>query len=184
MLRWTRIARPRPSQIDSLGAGIIYDADGLILTNAHVVGSNETVLVILPDGRQYEGEVLGADVARDVAVVSVDPQESDLPVAVLATDDDVRVGQLAVAVGSPFGFDQTVTSGIVSAVGRPLPGPGGEPLRRNAANRRANQLGQLRWSPCRPLRPCHWNQRVHNLAIRRQHRDRFRNTYLHGCQSW
>jgi serine protease Do len=109
-----------------LGSGIVYDADGLILTNAHVVGDADEVLVILGDGRQFTGEVLGADQARDVAVVRVDPGDVELQPAVLAVSDDVQVGQMAVAVGSPFGFDQTVTAGIVSAVGRPLPGPNGE----------------------------------------------------------
>lgn len=106
-----------------LGAGVIYGEGGLILTNAHVVGSADEVLVILADGRRFTGEVLGADGARDVAVVQIDAGDAELPVAVLARDDEVRVGQLAVAVGSPFGLDQTVTSGIISAVGRPLEGP-------------------------------------------------------------
>lgn len=112
--------------VESLGAGIIYDSDGLVITNGHVVGASDSVRLTLADGRQYDGEVLGVDNARDVAVVSFDPDGADIPTAVLATDDEVAVGQLAVAVGSPFGLDQTVTAGIISAVGRPLEGPGGE----------------------------------------------------------
>jgi putative serine protease PepD len=101
-----------------LGSGTIYDAQGYILTNNHVVGDAETVQVILADGTGYEGTVLGNDPSSDVAVVQIQA-DIDLPVARLASED-VRVGQTAVALGSPFGLDQTVTAGIVSAVDRPV----------------------------------------------------------------
>lgn len=97
-----------------LGSGVIYDADGLILTAAHVVAGNDTVGVRLSDGTQYEGQVVGGDTASDIAVVEL--EATGLPAAALGSDEDVRVGQLAVAMGSPFGLDSTVTSGIVSAV--------------------------------------------------------------------
>jgi len=103
---------------DGLGSGTIYDAQGYILTNNHVVGDASTVQVILADGTGYEGRVLGTDPSSDIAVVQIDA-DVDLPVARLATDE-VRVGQTAVALGSPFGLDQTVTAGIVSAVDRPV----------------------------------------------------------------
>ena len=102
-----------------LGSGTIYDAEGYILTNAHVVGQSETVRVILADGTSFQGEVLGTYEAVDIAVVDIDA-DIDLPVARLATDD-VRVGQTAVALGSPFGLDQTVTAGIISALDRAVP---------------------------------------------------------------
>jgi len=100
-----------------VGSGVVYDESGLVLTVAHVVGSNGQVAVRLADGRSVEGEVLGAHVPTDVAVVRIDP-DAVLAVAELATDEQPLVGQLAVAVGSPFGFEQTVTAGIVSAVDR------------------------------------------------------------------
>jgi S1-C subfamily serine protease len=103
-----------------LGSGTIYDPQGLILTNAHVVGSSSTVRVVLADGTSYQGRVLGSYEAYDIAVVDIDP-DIDLPVARLATED-VRVGQTAVALGSPFGLDQTVTAGIISAKDRAVPG--------------------------------------------------------------
>lgn len=103
-----------------LGSGIVYDPDGLIMTNAHVVGSSSEVNVTFADGTEVEGEVLGADPNTDVAVVEVDP-EAIIEVAVLALGGELRVGQTAVAIGSPFGFEQTVTAGIVSAVDRPFP---------------------------------------------------------------
>jgi S1-C subfamily serine protease len=106
-----------------LGSGTIYDAQGYILTNAHVVGNASTVRVVLADGSTYTGEVLGTAPTSDVAVVDIDA-DIDLPVARLATEP-VRVGQTVVAIGSPFGLDQTVTAGIVSAVDRPVEGEAG-----------------------------------------------------------
>jgi len=100
-----------------VGSGVVYDEEGLVLTVAHVVGSNRQVAVRTADGRIVEGEVLGTHEQTDIAVVRIDPDDV-LAVADLADGEQALVGQLAVAVGSPFGFDQTVTSGIVSAVDR------------------------------------------------------------------
>lgn len=105
---------------DGLGSGVVYDEAGLILTNAHVVGSSATVQVLFSDGTTMSAEVLGTDEANDIAVVQVESTDG-LTVARLA-DEPARVGQLAVAVGSPFGLEQTVTSGVVSAVNRPVQG--------------------------------------------------------------
>ena len=105
---------------DGLGSGVVYDESGLILTNAHVVSGASNVQVLFSDGTTSEGTVLGADEANDIAVVQVQATD-DLTVARLATEE-ARVGQLAVAVGSPFGLEQTVTSGVVSAVDRPVQG--------------------------------------------------------------
>ena len=106
-----------------LGSGVIYDPNGLILTAAHVVESADRVVVRLADGRQVDGEVVGANLETDIGVVSIEPVE-DMPVATLA-DEQPRVGELAVAVGSPFALDQTVTAGVISAIDRPFPTPGG-----------------------------------------------------------
>jgi S1-C subfamily serine protease len=102
---------------NGLGSGVVYDDQGHILTNAHVVGDQTTVTVRTSDGEALEGEVLGTDVGTDIAVVKVDGLE--LPPVPLA-DATPIVGQTAVALGSPFGLDQTVTAGIVSAVNRPV----------------------------------------------------------------
>jgi S1-C subfamily serine protease len=100
------------------GSGIAYDSSGLIVTNAHVVEGYSRVQVTLADGEIYDNaEVLGADTRRDVAVVRITPRNS-LATAVFASTNNVHVGQIAIAIGSPFGLEQTVTSGIVSAVGR------------------------------------------------------------------
>lgn len=101
-----------------VGSGVIYDADGLILTAAHVVEGNSTVTVRLPDGEEIEGAVIGGNAEADVAVVQV--ERTGLPAATLALDDEPRVGQMAIAVGSPWGLSGTVTAGIVSAVNQTI----------------------------------------------------------------
>ena len=108
--------RPR---IIGQGSGIVYDASGHILTNAHVVGDSEAVRVQFADGTRAEGVVVGTAPAIDVGLVKVDSDIALTP-AVFADRSTVEVGQLAVAVGSPFGLQQSVTSGIVSAVGRAI----------------------------------------------------------------
>jgi S1-C subfamily serine protease len=115
-----KIVSPSVVQIettDGLGSGVVYD-DGLVMTNAHVVGNATQVTVRTADGTAVEGEVLGADTGTDIAVVRA--PDLDVPIASLALDTKPAVGQVAVAVGSPYGLDQTVTSGIVSAINRPV----------------------------------------------------------------
>ncbi len=103
-----------------IGSGFIIDAEGLILTNAHVVADADTVLVRLSDGkREFEGKVLGADSRTDVALVKI--EASGLPVARLGNSEAVKPGQWVAAIGSPFGFTNTITAGIVSATERALP---------------------------------------------------------------
>jgi putative serine protease PepD len=108
---------------DSVGSGFVYDAKGLLLTAAHVVGSNETVTVRLTDGTPLNGKVLGRDRARDVAVIEV--KRTGLRAAKLALGVRTHVGDIAVAIGSPFGLEETVTAGVVSGIGRTLETPGG-----------------------------------------------------------
>jgi S1-C subfamily serine protease len=105
-----------------VGTGVIYDSDGLILTAAHVVAGEETVTVRFNDGEEMQGTVLGGTSGADVAVVQVD--RTGLPAAELALDSDPIVGQMAIAVGSPWGLQGTVTSGIVSAVNQSIPSGG------------------------------------------------------------
>jgi S1-C subfamily serine protease len=116
-----QLVSPSVVQIETaegLGSGVVYES-GLIMTNAHVVGTETSVTVRTADGNALDGEVLGTDTGTDIAVVRVDGLET--PAATLALDSKPAVGQIAVAVGSPYGLDQTVTSGIVSAVNRPVP---------------------------------------------------------------
>ncbi|HEX7154574.1 MAG TPA: trypsin-like peptidase domain-containing protein [Thermoanaerobaculia bacterium] len=104
------------SRRGSSGSGVIVRADGIILTNAHVVGNARSVDISLADGRTLTGSVLGLDPDVDIAVVRVDAR--NLPVAATANSDELEVGQLAIAIGNPLGLDRTVTRGVVSAVNR------------------------------------------------------------------
>ena len=115
---------PRPGsperQIRGLASGFIISPDGLILTNAHVMADAGTVTVRLADGkREFSGKLLGVDIPSDVALVKIEAK--DLPVARLGNSATTKPGQWVVAIGSPFGFSNTITAGIVSATNRELP---------------------------------------------------------------
>ncbi|WP_163576537.1 DegQ family serine endoprotease [Halomonas faecis] len=103
----------------SLGSGFIISDDGYIMTNAHVVKDADEILVRLNDRRELEAELVGADERTDVAVLKVDA--SDLPTLRTGDSEQLEVGQWVAAIGSPFGFDHSVTAGIISAINRTLP---------------------------------------------------------------
>lgn len=98
------------------GSGFIIQEDGLIITNAHVIENSSTVTVSLRNGLFFEGEVLGIDPMTDLAVVKINA--SDLPVVTLGRSEDLVTGEWAIAIGNPLGLDNTVTAGIISALGR------------------------------------------------------------------
>jgi serine protease Do len=102
-----------------LGSGFIVSPDGLILTNAHVVRDASEVTVKLTDKREFKAQVVGSDQQTDVAVLRI--EAANLPTVKLGNSEDVRVGEWVVAIGSPFGFENSVSAGIVSAKGRALP---------------------------------------------------------------
>ena len=108
------------------GSGFIVSADGVILTNAHVVDGAERVTVKLTDRREFEARVLGADQKSDVAVLKIDAK--DLPFVKIGDPSSLEVGEWVVAIGAPFGFENSVTAGIVSAKGRTLPQDGYVPF--------------------------------------------------------
>jgi len=104
---------------DAIGSGFIYDASGLILTNAHVVENATKLTVSLEDGRELDGRVVASDASHDLAVVKVDA--TGLPSVPIGSSSDLQVGQLVVAIGSPLGaFTDSVTTGILSALGRTI----------------------------------------------------------------
>ncbi|MCM3904064.1 MAG: DegQ family serine endoprotease [Pyrinomonadaceae bacterium] len=105
-----------PQRRSGLGSGVIVSSDGTILTNHHVIEGAEKIKVQLTDNRTFDAKLVGSDAASDLAVLKV--ESSGLPVLPLGDSDDVRVGDVALAVGNPLGVGQTVTSGIISAKGR------------------------------------------------------------------
>src|SRR5499427_1143367 len=100
-----------------LGSGVIFDKRGLILTNFHVIKGADEITVKMADKREYTGQVVGTDPKTDLAVVRFQP-DRDLTIATLGNSDALRVGEWAIAIGNPFGLDQTVTVGVISATGR------------------------------------------------------------------
>ncbi len=119
-----RGAPPAPNQRMGMGSGFVISADGLIVTNNHVVEGADSVLVRMSDRREFDAQVVGTDPRSDLALLRVDAKK--LPVLKLAPHDKLDVGEWVLAIGSPFGLDYSVTAGIVSAEGRSLPTENGE----------------------------------------------------------
>lgn len=135
--------QPRGAQpFRGQGSGFIVSADGLILTNAHVVRDAKQVTVKLSDRREFAAKVLGSDTATDIAVLKVDAK--GLPTVTLGDPRSVQVGDWVLAIGAPYGFEQTATQGIVSAKGRSLPGDSYVPfIQTDAAVNPGNSGGPL-----------------------------------------
>jgi 2-alkenal reductase len=112
-----------PGEITSSGSGFVWDADGHIVTNFHVVESADKVQVTFSDGTMSIAEVVGEDEDSDLAVIKIDPTGYGLVPVQLGSMDDVYVGMRVAAIGNPFGLRGTLTSGIVSAIGRSIPAP-------------------------------------------------------------
>ncbi|MEO8525724.1 MAG: Do family serine endopeptidase [Caldimonas sp.] len=138
-----RGGRQNPSQpFKGLGSGFIISSDGLILTNAHVVREAKDVTVKLSDRREFSAKVLGIDTTTDIAVLRIDAH--DLPVVRLGDPKGLEVGDPVLAIGAPFGLEQTATQGIVSAKGRSLPGDAVVPfIQTDAAVNPGNSGGPL-----------------------------------------
>jgi serine protease Do len=124
------------------GSGFIVSSDGLILTNAHVVENANEVTVKLSDHREFKAKVLGSDKTSDIAVLKVDAK--DLPTVRIGNSDQLNVGDYVLAIGQPFGLEETATAGIVSATSRALPGDGYVPfIQTDAAVNPGNSGGPL-----------------------------------------
>jgi serine protease Do len=107
---------PKERKAASLGSGVIVDSNGYILTSNHVVQGAEEIKVTLSDNREFKGKIIGTDPMTDIAVIKIDAK--DLPAIKWGDSEKLRVGETVLAIGSPYGLSQTITSGIVSAVGR------------------------------------------------------------------
>ena len=110
---------PRQREAQSLGSGFIISKDGYIMTNHHVIDGADEVIVRLNNRKTYEAQVIGSDKASDIALIKIDAK--DLPTVKIGESSDLKIGEWVLAIGSPFGFESTVTAGIVSAKHRALP---------------------------------------------------------------
>jgi S1-C subfamily serine protease len=118
-----------PQPREGTGSGSIIDAKGLVLTNYHVVKDSEELSVTLADGDNFKGTVVGVDRENDLAVVRFDPKGKPLTAIRLGSSEELRVGQKVLAIGNPFALDRTLTTGIVSGLGRPVRGDSGIVIR-------------------------------------------------------
>ncbi|MFN2183393.1 MAG: S1C family serine protease [Anaerolineae bacterium] len=137
----------RPVPQEGSGSGIIYDQEGHVITNYHVIEDATELLVTLPDETTVEAQVVGADPANDLAVLQIDVAPELLHPVPLGQSSDLRVGQFVIAIGNPFGFERTLTVGVVSALGRVIESPDerfiGEIIQTDAAINPGNSGGPL-----------------------------------------
>ena len=134
----------RQRKAQSLGSGFIIDAEGIVVTNYHVIENAEEIRVILADETSFTAKVLGQDKKTDIAVLKIDPGETKLTAVAFGNSDDLRVGDWVLAIGNPFGLGGTVTAGIVSARGRDIGnGPYDDFIQTDASINRGNSGGPL-----------------------------------------
>ena len=114
-------AGPRRYKTKSLGSGTIINAEGVVLTNDHVVSGASKIIATTRSGQEYECDVVGADQDNDLAVLRIRGSKSGLPTIPMGTSSDLLIGETVIAIGNPFGLSNTVTAGVVSAVGRTVP---------------------------------------------------------------
>jgi len=137
----------RPVPQEGSGSGIVYDQEGHIITNYHVIEDAAELFVTLPDGTTVAAKVVGSDPSNDLAVIQVQADPSLLHPVPLGESDDLRVGQFVVAIGNPFGYERTLTVGVISALGRVIESPDqrfiGEIIQTDAAINPGNSGGPL-----------------------------------------
>jgi serine protease Do len=136
--------RGRPFKAKSLGSGFVIDSKGFILTNNHVVENADEIVVKLLGGKEFKAKVVGRDAKTDIALIEIKGDAKDLPAVSLGNSTSLRVGEWVVAIGNPFGLENTVTAGIVSALGRHInQGPYDNFIQTDAAINPGNSGGPL-----------------------------------------
>ena len=170
-------AKPRERQFQSAGSGVIVDAkNGYIITNHHVVENASEITITLLDNRSFSAKVIGSDEGADIAVLQA--KQPNLVAMALGDSSQLEVGDYVVAIGNPFGLQNTVTAGIVSALGRSGINP--ERLRGFHSDRRLDQSRQFRRRAGESARRIGGHQLRDPVRQRRQHRHRLRHSRQHG----
>ncbi len=118
-------------RVSGIGSGFIFNKEGYIFTNQHVVAGADKITVTLLDGTVFPAKYIGGDADLDIAVIKIDPAGRDIPIVELGDSDSLRVGEWAIAIGNPLGLKHTVTVGVISAVGRQIPKPDGRSVYSN-----------------------------------------------------
>ena len=165
----------REPEAQSVGSGFIIGTDGYVITNAHVVDGADEVTVKLSDKREFKAKVIGADKRTDIALLKIDAK--DLPKVTIGDPDKLRVGEWVVAIGKPFGLENTMTAGIVSAKGRDLPQENLVPfIQTDVAINPGNSGGPLfnmtRRGGRHQLADLFAHRRLHGARVRDPHRRR------------
>jgi S1-C subfamily serine protease len=144
MIAFNAFMQPVPQE--GSGSGFVYDVEGHVVTNYHVIDNADEVIVTLPDERSFEGQIVGVDPSTDLAVIKIDGTDLPEPVS-MGSSDTLRVGQFVVAIGNPFGQEGTLTVGVISALGRTIESPEGgfigEAIQTDAAINPGNSGGPL-----------------------------------------
>ncbi|MFQ5724135.1 MAG: S1C family serine protease [Terriglobia bacterium] len=144
-VEWSRFYGPVP--VEGSGSGFIVNQEGHIVTNFHVVADAREVQVTLADGRSFDAKIVGADRLTDLAVLKIESEEGTLPTLPLGSSENLRVGQKVLAIGNPFGFQGTLTTGVISALERSIQTESGalldEAIQTDAAINRGNSGGPL-----------------------------------------
>ena len=179
---------PREQTTRAAGTGFIISKDGFILTNNHVVEDATKIEVVLygdDSDVSYQAKVIGRDPLTDSALIQlVEKPNQPLPEAKFGDSAQVEAGDWVMAIGNPFGYDHTVTVGVISATSRAFPVTDGRD-ERHAADRRGDQPGQLRRTAAQPARRSdrHQHRDHHQLAVRGEHRHRLRGPEQYGART-
>jgi len=134
----------RPRIESSLGSGVVFSSDGYVLTNQHVIGDkNLSIIIELSDGRKKEAKIIGIDKGTDLAVLKIDPLDENFPSIEIGNSDNLKKGDVVLAIGNPYGLGQSVSFGIVSATGREFNNPYLNYIQTDASINKGNSGGAL-----------------------------------------
>ncbi len=151
---------------EGTGSGFVWDKNGHVVTNFHVIRGADAAVIVLADGSRWQGRLVGAYPAKDLAVLAIDAPAAKLHPIMIGASANLQVGQMVFAIGNPFGLDQTLTTGVISALGREIEIDARAQHPRRHPDRRGDQSGQFRRSAAGQRRPADRDQFVEFSAPR------------------